>query len=143
MPSIDELVAFFDGTSQTVCTLRWTPETLHHHQSHDALLRELVIPSIKWTTPTVRHELSVVPQQETTTTSAEVVILVTRAVCHMLIDQLPLAAFEELVPTLVDMRTFYSTIPGPAERHPELTTTIRPAQVLGRSVRPEVRFDEE
>lgn len=96
--------------------------------------------TLRWTTPIFRHELTVAPEQVTTTTSGGLGALVIRAVCHLLIDQLPVRAYGELVPTLVDMRDFYSGTER--EAHPQLRAA-RPLKVLARTTRPEVEFGED
>ncbi|MGD0525164.1 MAG: hypothetical protein ABSE49_08480 [Polyangiaceae bacterium] len=96
--------------------------------------------TLRWTTPTVRHEITVLPDQGTATTPSEMTALVARTLCHLLVDHLPSRAFVELLPTLLEMRDYYAVGGRPA--YPQLPA-VRPAKVLGRSVRPEVDLGEE
>jgi hypothetical protein len=96
--------------------------------------------AISWTTPTIRHEVSVAPQQVTATSPDEVTALLERLLCYWLIDQLPIRAHEELIPTLVHMRNYYMLEERP--QVPRLPTG-KPLRKLSRSTRPEVEIVEE
>jgi hypothetical protein len=72
----------------------------------------------QWVTPTKGPELWVTTAQGTAT--AEVQEFYLRTLCHWLIDQLPVRAFEELVPNLAQMREFYAL--PPASQSPQLPT---------------------
>jgi hypothetical protein len=95
--------------------------------------------TLRWTTPTLSHELTVAPEQGTATTFGEMQVLLARALCHWLIDHMPARAYGELLPTLLDMRNYYVS-PGPI--HPQLMAA-KPLRMLTRSMRPEVDFSEE
>jgi hypothetical protein len=95
--------------------------------------------TLRWTTPTFRHELTVAPEQGTATAAGEMQVLLVRALCHWLIDQLPARAYGELLPTLFDMRGYYA---GAVPAHPQLGVA-KPLKRLTRSTRPEVDFSEE
>ena len=131
--SIDELVTFFAGTSPHAFTVQWNPAT---PPAAEAIWRPF---TLRWTTPTFSHELTVAPEQGTATTIGEMQVLLARALCHWLIDHLPVRAYGELLPTLLDMRIYYS---GAASGHPQLGAA-KALKKLTRSTRPEVDFTEE
>ena len=83
-----------------------------------------------------RNEPTVAPEQVTTTTAGQ---MQARAICHWLIDQLPVRAYGELLAALLDMRGYYSV---GASAHPRLGGT-KPLKRLTRTTRPEVDFSEE
>jgi hypothetical protein len=62
---------------------------------------------------------------------------ITLALCHALIDMLPLKAFAELLPTLVDMHDFYSREARAPARQ---LSAPKPVKLLTRSLRPDIDF---
>ena len=94
--------------------------------------------TVRWTTPTFSHELTVAPEQVTATTAGEMQVLLARALCHWLMDQLPARAYIELLPTLVDMRAYYA---GGEPQHLQLAAA-KPLKRLTRSTRPDVDLTE-
>jgi hypothetical protein len=78
--------------------------------------------------------------QGTEASPQEWVEICIRAISHFTIDQLPLEAFAELLPALLDTSKFYSAaIPPP----PRQISATKPAKLLSRTVRPPVEFPEE
>jgi hypothetical protein len=59
-----------------------------------------------WTTPSVRHQMWVRPQQ-TASSGAELHDIMARVVCHVLIDTLPSSAIGKLVTIVLEMRESY------------------------------------
>lgn len=96
--------------------------------------------TIRWTTPTVRHEVCVAPEQATAATRGEMHALLAQMLCHWLIDQMPMRAYEELIPTLIDIRDFHAL--PPTVEYPRLMAG-KPLKRLSRSTRPEVELTED
>lgn len=96
--------------------------------------------AVRWTTPTLCHEVWIAPEQATATTLSEARAILERVLCHVLLDQLPARAFPELLSTLLDIREFYSA-PSGAEV-PRLNTG-KSLPRLSRKVRPEIDLTEE
>lgn len=94
----------------------------------------------RWTTPTIRHEVWVVPEQATATTYGELETHVARALCYWLVDQLPTRSYGELLRSLLEMRDFYAV--GPAIER-QLPAVAKPIRRLARTTRPEVELTEE
>lgn len=132
MHSIGEQGTFFAGTLPHVFMAQWNPTI----RPVDAMRG---VWTVRWTTPTFHHEISVVPQQGTATDPCEMQGLLERAICHWLVDHLPIGAYDELLPMLVDMRAYYA---GGGLRRPQLGAT-KPLKRLTRSTRPDVDFPEE
>lgn len=131
-PSIDEQVTFSGGTSPQRCTTPWT------RSQYSPVSRAL---SLSWTTPHVRHELVVAPEQGTAIDSAELQSLWTRALCHWLIDQLPFTAYQELLRALVDLRSYHAALS--VEPQPPRLASAKPVKKVSRTTRPEVDLTGE
>ena len=146
MHSIGEPDVSFGGASQGGFTTRWNPASgniwgdyVAYNMGGQAFV-PVGQPFVwRWVTPTMGHELWVRPSQGTAT--AEIQVFYVRALCHWLIDQLPARAFEELIPSLVQMREFYSASPPPEQ--PQLASARMPlAKITVAPVR-EVELPEE
>jgi hypothetical protein len=132
--SIEELVTFFDGTSPSASTLRWIPASLPSENTRPSF-------TLQWTTPTMRHDLSVLGEQGTVARPGEVRSLFLRAVCHMFVDSLSVPACLQLIPILFDMRDYD---PSKLSFAPsQLVAGPKRARMLATVVRPEVEIPEE
>jgi hypothetical protein len=83
------------------------------------------------------------PRQGTETSPTELQDMFKRVVCHVLVDQIPSEAFEELLRSMLELKEFYATSPSvpPSQTFARLPSG-RPMNRANRSVRPEVVIEE-
>ena len=116
--------------------MQWNPRS-----SNTGVICEEMVTGVKWTSPSLRHELYVVLTQGTEISLEQIADFKVRAVCHFLIDQLPFEAFEELIPNLLELRGFHAVKQSP--QVPMIAAPPKPAKVIARTQRPPIEFSEE
>jgi hypothetical protein len=84
----------------------------------------------------------VVRRQGTETSQAELQELIARAICHVLLDQLPAAALGELLPSMFEFKEFYELRGAETPSQPMTLLSGRAMKRAGRTVRPEVVIEE-
>jgi hypothetical protein len=89
----------------------------------------------------IRFAMTIVVEQETGAAFGEGQVLMIRALCHVLLQQLPARAFIELVPALLEMRRFYNEASRPTQL--PASVTRKPLMRTVRTTRPGIELPEE
>jgi len=112
-----------------------------HSGKHGGLVEPRCSFSYQWTTPTIRHQVWVHPEQVTATGPDEWQHAVARVICHWLVDQLPARSYAELLPTLLQMKAFYEA-PQP-DAAPLKRATFKAIKRVSRAMRPEINLPDQ